>query len=561
MHARSGQLRPRAGRRKLACVRRPAPVEDPPERARGAFAALLAAVVLAALAWLLRDADGNGAKLAVVPGRAERDALPEGANTQLPLPEAERSEEAGEAARDEGSRGFEWWPGDEASEAGTLEPTDAALLAFLDGPMREVVGEVVDDVGAPIAWATVSLELDLQSLPASLLGVTMTTTKAGAVDDDTLLRIRGGVFLRAGSLLRNERFTEQLHPTTSTDSDGCFNLHVLAAARYDAVAWDTENRRNSPRMAVGDAPLQLVIARPSALAGSVVLPDGLPASRLRVAATAEGEPVSRTTLAEDGSFGFEELPANRYCVTVELQIAGAFAPVVAIDSVVVRGSEECLDSRLVAIDITPFLRIAEVEVQSTAGEYIARGRYVLTLPPSSIGALPETWTTANALSAIVHAPVQGGTFAGNRFAVLLPIHGEYGLTVTAPGFRAARLHPLGTRERVRLEPALRVAFRLAPQLLGEDSSGPSQWMFLALGDDLEIEQRLLEPEPDANGSVDVDFPATGRWAARVILHGRSGAKWLELEPFELFDHHHGTTLELNVPPPEPPPRIEDGGDE
>jgi hypothetical protein len=77
-------------------------------------------------------------------------------------------------------------------------------------------------------------------------------------------------------------------------------------------------------------------------------------------------------------------------------------------------------------------------------------------------------------------------------------------------------------------------------------------MFIALDDELPLEQRILEPEPEERGTVDVDFPAAGRWAARVILTGVSGGRWTELEPFTLGDHHLGMTVELGTSRPEPP---------
>lgn len=178
---------------------------------------------------------------------------------------------------------------------------------------------------------------------------------------------------------------EALH--TQTDHDGHFELTgELPAGEYRLDAdQDGYVRRCEIPIQHGMRELEIILLQEGGLKGSLVLPDDIPPTWLRIDILKDGGKSRRLEKgdwvlshpAPDGTFLLGELEPGTYDVLV--LVPAWRTPLLLIEDVLVEGGVVRDDPRLSELDLRNRLHRVDVEVKGTAGEAVPLG-YVTFAP-------------------------------------------------------------------------------------------------------------------------------------------------------------------------------------
>ncbi len=291
--------------------------------------------------------------------------------------------------------------------------------------------------------------------------------------------------------------------------------------------------------ALGVSGLELVISGTGAVAGSLLLDEGVPREELHLVLRPEElseeeawtfVAQNRTRPEEDGSFRIEGQLPGRYDFSVELEND---LRLVEIPDVVVSPGDEARDSRLQEIDLRSKLHVVRLTLVPPTAQGDLRGQ-VSYVPAGEAGA--------------------GGrqrSFFRNPVVLVTP-HERIDATLSVQGYRSERLEGLGGEREVRLRPALQVILALPGGVvlpeppvflkatLGLEDGSVADWGGNAFDERHEI--RCFAPGP-------------GRMRVQWIYERRSEnggtAATLSLEPaqtIEVLDHEGEQRFELSVTP-------------
>jgi hypothetical protein len=237
-----------------------------------------------------------------------------------------------------------------------------------------------------------------------------------------------------------------------TDREGRFEVRGRPRPGELAITANREGYLYTERLPIvpGQEGITLVLEKEGALAGNVILGEGIPVSWIAVEVEAHVGPsrvwwsgtetyTPNARLNADGSFHVGNLLPGPSKVLVRAW--NEDLPLVVVDDVVVVSGETNRDGRLQSLDLTGELRRIEVEVRGRIGDNPVEG-HVAVLDETE--AVPRHFALSNGRT----------SFVTRQPAV--------DLEVWCPGYRTARLETVRKSVKVELQEGIPVLFRLPP---------------------------------------------------------------------------------------------------
>jgi hypothetical protein len=249
-----------------------------------------------------------------------------------------------------------------------------------------------------------------------------------------------------GASVRVERAYTQgpgAEPTWNTalwgnvEQDGSFVFREAPPApELRLVVDSSEHLRPAPIPFVpGTRDLEIVLVAGGALAGSIRVPEGVPASAFQLRASIPGHGPRTAFVEPDGSFVVRGLPAGS--VDCAFLILAGSQELLEVQGVTVVDGETRRDPRLQEVDLAEGVRKLAVGVLLPDGSPAQSG-WVRTLGQERPGQTPAAFVIENGAAHVL----------GRRAPLDLEIN--------VPGFRIVRLAGVERDQQVRLEPAFAV---------------------------------------------------------------------------------------------------------
>ena len=375
------------------------------------------------------------------------------------------------------------WP--RSIESAEVDLGDAVLTPA----GRRLRGRVVDDAGSGVCGASVRIEVNSPE------------REAGGEEDVVFGGGRGEVLGYAGS-----SGPPGLKFSVSTDERGRFEVFAADADATLSLTAEKAGFGPEPRLTLDAAVEEVLLPLPraGAIAGSLALPAGLEAGRLRIGVDGDAgrrrydAPRHMRCVDAGGHFRLRRVPAGLHSIQVHLD--DLREPILEVTGIRVESGALAEDPRLREIDLTCVVRSFDLEITDELGRSVPEGSLVL-VSRDDPGAEEHSFA-----------------FRGGRARFVVP-RGSYRAELNARGLRTFTVPVLEDQQGIEMRSGIPVRLSIPPAL--ELPVSPSR---LAI--------RLIAPAPEEDYG---HAPSRTRWFFRS-----------ETGPL-IFDGERELDLRLSVP--------------
>ena len=326
---------------------------------------------------------------------------------------------------------------------------------------------------------------------------------------------------------------ETVDPSAKSDAEGAFSLHGLVFGERLRLSPRQEGKSGAAvECGLGQRGVELVLVATGAVAGAVLLDEGVPADQVHLRLVPEG--AGEADEERDWSDQVEPGPSGEF--RIDGQLPGRYAlevyltddfELVELPGVVVSAGETNRDARLAAIDLRRRLFVTRLRL----------------LPPE-----PDPGLEGNLAYGTPGGETLWHYFRGNTAELVTTVE-SLDIECTIRGYRAVRLSDVRGELEVPLTHALRVRLVLPPSAV---LPGPPRYLKATLvggehGGDVDWGASVFDESRESASLVG----GTGRMRVQWMLERRSpngaSATTINVEPtqwFEVIDASQEQRFEL-----------------